>query len=899
MFGVYQPLIGWRSGRKRDRHRRGVRAERDTLLYRLQRTLSDGGEVAFNAEDFVSAPGLRPAVFAGPRLVEHGSVVLQEVAAVLRGQGGRPLDADGWRSLLDPELLTRILRTTVVGRANALAQRAFRAATPQQQRATEDIGALREGGRAAARALIDDEASIAGVLAALAESGRAQEINGIFFADLDADGETAFRDELDRTSGRDDDPYLAFDPKGDLGEVSLSPLGVVHLFRQFFFELDTFLGTPTGHVWLSPGSTVELTETTTRRQIVERTVESALESALKSERSTTDQDEFSEAVKQDNKDDLKLGVTTSVNQSWGTGSASATASLNMDKTQQVARETSHKRMRQQSEKLSSEIRQSYKSTFKTMTDVTDTSSKRYVLANTTDDLVNYELRRKMRQIGVQVQDIGSYLCWETFVDEPGTDLGLATLVHLAQPADLLPVPDQTEIPYPPDRMVPFQANATWNVGNGSRKGFYPLTAVDPPAAPDGYVLKPGPGPEVLPATQVSATGDDFVGSWEFGCRINASGQLDIGVVTGPDGLSWNKRVDFVVGGALKYVATDAKRSEVDAANAARRQAGTDASTANDRKTKEAFVGAVKDRIEKAGAVRRRVSEDLREEERIVVYRKLIASLMSSYRYEHAEASSRHVLSELINSVFDIEKMLYFVAPEWWRPRELAGGYLSLQNLRGDLADSLVSWSDSRSRPDNYLITDQSQPAVLGASLGWLLQLDGDGLRNAFLNAPWVKAVIPVRPGKEKAAIAWLQNVGVEGTDGLDALYSAPGDELDAIRAGSGRAAGAPVTIRDAIDHLCRQIADKHRESTEVGSYPATEVDDEDKVSATPVEKVFEHGFYPLEGGFRAGPTDTGKAPDPNNTAPNFQVFDQWIEVLPTDQVVPVPVAYDPRTGRQR
>ena len=171
--------------------------------------------------------------------------------------------------------------------------------------------------------------------------------------------------------------------------------------------------------------------------------------------------EISEAVKEDNKTDLKLGASLTVNQSWGTGNATATGSLNMDKTQDTARETTHKRMREQTEKLSSEIKQNYKSTFKTITENTDMSSKRYVLSNTTADLINYELRRKMRQVGVQVQDIGSYLCWETFVDEPGRDLGLANLVNIAKPADLIAVPDQTEILVPPDKPVPFTANLTW------------------------------------------------------------------------------------------------------------------------------------------------------------------------------------------------------------------------------------------------------------------------------------------------------------------------------------------------------------------------------------------------------------------------------------------------------
>ena len=32
-----------------------------------------------------------------------------------------------------------------------------------------------------------------------------------------------------------DDPFATFDPKKDITNVSLSPLGIVHLFRQYFF----------------------------------------------------------------------------------------------------------------------------------------------------------------------------------------------------------------------------------------------------------------------------------------------------------------------------------------------------------------------------------------------------------------------------------------------------------------------------------------------------------------------------------------------------------------------------------------------------------------------------------------------------------------------------------------
>ena len=44
----------------------------------------------------------------------------------------------------------------------------------------------------------------------------------------------------------------------------------------------------------------------------------------------------------------------------------------------------------------------------------------------------------MRKVGVQVQDIGVALCWHTFVDDAGRDLGIAKLVHIGQPPEARP-----------------------------------------------------------------------------------------------------------------------------------------------------------------------------------------------------------------------------------------------------------------------------------------------------------------------------------------------------------------------------------------------------------------------------------------------------------------------------
>ena len=181
---------------------------------------------------------------------------------------------------------------------------------------------------------------------------------------------------------------------------------------------------------------------------MEKTIENALDVTTKSEKTTTDEEEIAEAVKQDNEQDVKFGA--SVTASYA--SIEATSSFDLSNSQKQARETTHRRMRQQTEKLSSEIRRNFKSTFRTVTETTDISSTKHVLSNTTDELINYELRRKMRQVGVQVQDIGTFLCWQTYVDDPGRALGLGKLIHIAKPAELDGIPHPAEIP----ALQPFQ-----------------------------------------------------------------------------------------------------------------------------------------------------------------------------------------------------------------------------------------------------------------------------------------------------------------------------------------------------------------------------------------------------------------------------------------------------------
>lgn len=94
-------------------------------------------------------------------------------------------------------------------------------------------------------------------------------------------------------------------------------------------------------------------------------------------------------------------------------------------------------------------------------------------------------------------------------------------------------------------------------------------------------------------------------------------------------------------------------------------------------------------------------------------------------------------------------------------------------------------------------------------------------------------------------------------------------------------APADFTILDAIRYLIVAIQNKQSQAQQKITDPS-----DPTLSYLPTDKVYEHGFDPLQGGFVAE----------SQTA--FEIFDQWIEVLPTDQLVPVEVTYDPKTGMQ-
>ncbi|MFK3669873.1 hypothetical protein ACI2IX_06840 [Leifsonia aquatica] len=680
---------------------------------------------------------------------------------------------------------------------------------------------------------------------------------------------------------------------GDANEAVLSPIGLVSLYREYFFEFDNFLGAPSGHLWISPGGTVEVMEVSTRRTLVERITEQSESTTQKSEETLTDQDDVADAVKEDNANDTKLGASASAGAKFaGIYHADASASFSNDVSTKKSSEVTHKHTRTQSSRVSSEIQRNFKTTFTTVSESTDVTSRRYVVQNTTSRLLNYELRRKMRKVGVQVQHIGTRLSWQVFLDAPGRDLGLGDMVHVVAPPDLdairkpdAPPPLQSkEVEYSSSFVLerygstkndPHQdANYTRSAeaAPGGITGMHSDDNADHINGDQDYVAPPpGDGYTIASIRSVSARtqgGDaQFLAHYDWPSGSTGAFTLKAQFLNFGGG----RIIDFTVAITWKPPAIDPAQAAYEKDLAEYEAKVADAE-------RRAYVTAIRERMKLVSSMQRRPSEDLREEERYTVYGKLVRDLRLF--------DDPHVDSELIRQIFDVDEMLYFAAPDYWRASPVTVPETSATSqgkypvpgmpagapsaaLDGSTVASWYSLTDADNAIDsaggahaewrkNYAITEESAPAPFGSSLGWLVQIDADERRNEFLNAAWVKAVLPIRPGHEVEALDWLEQAGVEGEAGLGKPYPVqPGDPAEY----AGKA------LSEVLHLLATEL---QASNTDIANTLAT-------------EKVFETGFDPLETGFKP--------------AEPYEVFDQWTEVLPTDQIVAVQVEYDPKTGR--
>lgn len=175
-----------------------------------------------------------------------------------------------------------------------------------------------------------------------------------------------------------------------------------------------------------------------------------------------------------------------------------------------------------------------------------------------------------------------------------------------------------------------------------------------PPSPAGFVL-------------ASVTSIDFHGAnvtWDSNVKADPQAETFELRLTSAN---FNKQRQLPFDVTLVYQPTDAARAAVDAANNTAKDEYKDA-VAAENETK--FFETLRTRLKLVSQVRTRSQTDLRDEERNMIYRSIISRL---YGKESGwDNEDYHVASEIVRYFFDIDSMLYFVAPDWWKPRTSKG-----------------------------------------------------------------------------------------------------------------------------------------------------------------------------------------------------------------------------------
>jgi hypothetical protein len=808
LFGIYKPLLGWKGTNAQRRVDVAVEAN---IGLELTRRTNDAAKIKAGAEPIppnVPYGGVPTVSMRRPDIVRR---VINEGAGLMAGPS-HPLGTTEWMEAIDHVFA--------------------------------DPSSEPTGGSPLAPALVSDDPAAGGVYA-MVSIDTATPAHKIIEKEFLREIATEAPDVLNRLlmkapaapSAALIDPLANFDSA--VTQALLSPIGILNLYRQLFYDLGTFLGPPVGHTWVSPGATVEIYEVHTRRSVIERETTTSMESIARSEREVTLEDELSTSVKQEDGQNLQIGASATASGGFpGVFQASASANMSLEQNSKRSRDEAHREKRTQTERLSNELRRSFRTTLKTTLEAEDTASRRHVLQNNTHSLINYELRRKMRKTGIAVQHVGTRLCWQMFIDDPGLELDVGKFVHAVAKQD------ETLVgPSPPPPGSTTAIPATAGTGEQQQKLVirFKFEALDNEALNDGrdedYVVDPEKRTEGMDIHEGGRGRIRFRQSFPIlpplGFRLKEAvieSTTPAGVTHEPAQVGVDQKsviiqltsanfedaheIIFALGAVFEPFPITPAASDPETARLREEEARlAEARAARER---EAEITALRERIKLERSAPTRPVADLREEERVAVYRRIIEKLRLP-----TLVTDSHLGVELIRTVFEVDRLLFFVAQDWWRPRQ-----------------------HRRTTGTDYIIIEDAEPARMGSSLGWYLQADGDARRNAFLNTPWIKTVLPIRPGMERAAIEWLTSASVEGSAGLDEPYGGPEPALQGLN------------LREAILSL------------------ASEVSSEGPGFGPPTETVYETGFDPLAGGITI------------DAAP-FAVFDRWVEVLPTDQVVAV------------
>jgi hypothetical protein len=488
-----------------------------------------------------------------------------------------------------------------------------------------------------------------------------------------------------------------------------------------------------------------------RRQIHEELLAVGSETVSEEAVETKQQDEVSDRVSTMIQRDSSVAMSASASGTVGVYSGEASASAELSMSSQNGRETAVRRVKEVTKRAAERITRSFSLKTRDVQEFTTTNRLRRVIKNEGASPVSYGLRRVLRRVSVKVQDLGPRLVWQLYLRNPGMGLARSRFVNFREAEPIAPPQVPPGCPPPPedgtetgstsavleqvmlgDASAPFDP-LTWFVTLVINAGLdRDVKAVSIDSIGD---LEGGGKDDEAPAPLNGQTA-----GWQ---QDPATGQFTVKIAVRRGDTS-SVQLSYTYNWSPSQRVLD-NWEQVRAA--AVEQFSAEAENAQFERQKALITERSK--------IRSRPPADLRKEERYEIMNRMVSHLFGRGD-DPSEPSPLEI--ESFNRFFDIGAIFTYNHPSWWKPRFSKSGTLD--------------------RPA-YEITLESEPAPLGSSLGWLIQADGDARRNEFLNSPWVRVCVPIRPGREREGVAWLAS-HVEGDVGYDPESSPLKELLGAI-----------------------------------------------------------------------------------------------------------------------
>ncbi len=501
---------------------------------------------------------------------------------------------------------------------------------------------------------------------------------------------------------------------------ALSPIGIAHYYRQLYFNKEEGVGPIEQAFTIAPMETLEIIYQTVRKQIHEEILEQGLEVVSEAAVEEKNLDEVSDKVSSMVQQDISASMSANASGGVGVWQVGASASASFSTSSQRSREYSTRRLKEVTKRASERITKSFTLTTRQVSEVTESTTTRRVIRNEGPQPVSYGLRRVLRRVNVKVQDLGPRLVWQIYVRDPGRGLARSRFVHFRETGPIV-VPDiPPGVPPRPSGGVESESTSTnikWHAGRGK----YYVT----------IVIKPG-GDRVVSGVRIESI-TDLEGGGKDDLAPSPNNEFDFGSTWDPATRTFTANIGILPGDGtsvqVAYTYTWEPSESVLAAWEALRQAAV--ATLTEQALTEQFERN-KALITEKSRTKSRPANDLRREERYEVMNRMV-----SYLFGRGDDPSEPTPLEIeyFHRHFDIDGIFTYTHPSWWKPRHSSKG-MGLER-------------------DAYEITAESEPAPLGSSLGWLIQLDGDRRRNEFLNSPWARICMPIRPGREREAVLWL------------------------------------------------------------------------------------------------------------------------------------------------